>query len=97
MVIVTQSPGNTTAGDSIDVLHTSIGVQGSYTGSATGGTAFSGTLALTLDKAIAMGLRLNLGAITQSQAFQQAQGQSRVARSQLLPNIDTVVAKPSSS
>ena len=93
MVIVNQSPGNTTAGGPIDVLHSSITVQGSYTGSAAGGTAAGGTLALTLDQAIAMGLRLNLGAITQSQVFQQAQGQVRVARSQLLPNLDTVASE----
>jgi outer membrane protein TolC len=44
-----------------------------------------GVLDLTLERALEMGLRRNLGAISQSAAAQQAKGQRDVARSGLLP------------
>ncbi len=89
-VTVNQSTGNAGSGsNSVDIIRTSINVQGSYAGSATSNTSNPGTLTLTLEKALDLGLRFNLGAITQSQAFNQAQGQVRVARSQLLPYLDS--------
>ena len=46
---------------------------------------FSGKLSLR--EAIARGLDYNLGAVGQSNAVRQAQGQSQVARSALLVNV----------
>ena len=40
-----------------------------------------------------MGLRSNLGALSQSAAVQQAQGRATVARSTLLPQVNTVVSE----
>ena len=48
---------------------------------------------LSLETALAMGLRTNLGAISQSAAVEQAQGQRIVAKSELLPQLNTVVSE----
>ncbi len=48
--------------------------------------SFSGKLSLR--EAIQRGLEYNLGAVGMTQAMRQAQGQSRVARSALLPNLN---------
>src|SRR5256885_2299895 len=71
---------------SVNVLNTTIQVQGPYAGSSAGKGAFSGKL--TLNDAIARGLEYNLGAVGLNQAVRQARGQSRVARSSLLPNLN---------
>jgi outer membrane protein TolC len=52
---------------------------------------FSGKLSLR--EAIARGLNYNLGAVGQSNAVRQAQGQSQVARSALLPNASGYLAE----
>lgn len=88
-VTTTQSPvpGTTT---SVNTLNPSIQVQGPFTGSVSG-TPFSGKL--SLQDAIQRGLRYNLGAISQSQAAQQSHGQTRVARSALMPNVNGSLAE----
>jgi outer membrane protein TolC len=52
---------------------------------------FSGKLSLR--EAIARGLNYNLGAVGQSNAVREAQGQSQVARSALLPNASAYLAE----
>jgi outer membrane protein TolC len=52
---------------------------------------FSGKLSLR--EAIERGLNYNLGAVGQSNAVRQAQGQSQVARSALLPNASGYLAE----
>src|SRR5215467_10134450 len=76
-------PGTTT---SVNTLNPALQVQGPYTGSAEGKVPFSGKL--SLHDAIRRGLQYNLGAVGLSNAVRQAQGQSRVARSALLPNVN---------
>ncbi|HEY3131338.1 MAG TPA: TolC family protein [Acidobacteriota bacterium] len=78
-------PGTTT---SINTLNPTVQVQGPYAGSAlsTGKIPFSGTL--TLREAVRRGIEFNLGAVGLVQAVHQARGQSRVARSALLPNLN---------
>jgi outer membrane protein TolC len=93
-VTVNQSTGNSgNSTNSIDIIRTSINIQGSYSGSAPPDTSNSVTLTLTLEKAFDLALHFNLGTITQSQTFNQAQGQARVARSQLLPNFDSTASE----
>lgn len=75
-------PGTTT---SVNTLNPSIQVQGPFTGSVSG-PSFSGKL--SLQDAIQRGLHYNLGAVNLSHAAQQAHGQSRVARSALMPNLN---------
>ena len=83
-VKATQSPlpGVTTG---VETVSPNIQVQGSYTGSTRGASVPAGTLSFT--DAIRRGLEYNLGLTGQTQAVRQAQGQMKVARSTLLPNL----------
>jgi outer membrane protein TolC len=76
-------PGTT---NSVNTVNPTVQVEGPYSGSATGKAAFSGKL--SLDDAIRRGLAYNLGAVGIAQAVQQAHGETRVARSALLPNLN---------
>src|SRR5260221_4938374 len=86
-VTTTQSPvpGTTT---SINTVNPVVQVQGPFAGStrSTASMPFSGKLSLS--EAIQRGLQYNLGAVGQSHAARFAHGQSRVARSTLLPNVN---------
>lgn len=88
-VATTQSavPGVTT---SVNTVNPSVQVQGPFSGSVSG-TQFSGKL--SLQEAMQRGLRFNLGSVGLAQSVQQAHGQSRVARSALLPNISGSLAE----
>jgi outer membrane protein TolC len=85
-VAATQSPipGATT---SVNTLNPAIQVQGAYAGSVTGAdkVRFSGKLSLR--EAVQRGIMYNLGAVGMANAVRQANGQSRIARSALLPNV----------
>jgi outer membrane protein TolC len=85
-VIAVESPiaGTTT---SVNTINPTVQVQGAYSGGArsTAKLPFSGKLSLR--EAIERGLDFNLGALGLSYAALQAQGQSQVARSALLPNL----------
>ncbi|MFL6549102.1 MAG: TolC family protein [Povalibacter sp.] len=83
-VVVNQAttPGVTS---SVNTLNTNVQVQGPYTGSAAIGAIVG---PLTLRDAIRRGLAHNLGSIGLNNALRQSQGQSRVARSGLLPNLN---------
>lgn len=76
-------PGTTT---SVNTINPTVQVQGSYAGSATSKVSFSGKLSLR--EAVERGLQSNLGAVGIAQIVRQAHGQSRVARSALLPNVN---------
>jgi outer membrane protein TolC len=73
--------------NSVNTINPTVQVQGAYAGSAvsTAKMPFSGKLSLR--EAVARGLDYNLGAVGLSNASRQAQGQSHVARSALLPNL----------
>ncbi len=92
-VSVTQQtvPGST--GSSVNLLDTTVMIQGPYAGSVLRGQPVPGVLSLTLSDALKMGLRENLGAISQGAAVQQAEGQRLSARSALLPNINIGAAE----
>jgi outer membrane protein TolC len=83
-VTATESPvpGTTT---SVNTINPAVQVQGPFAGSA-GKPPFSGKLSLR--EAVERGLRYNLGSIGLAQAVEQARGQTRVARSALLPNVN---------
>ncbi len=85
-VTATQS---TTPGvaSTVNTLNPTVQVQGAYSGSTSGisNAPFSGKLSLR--DAIRRGLEYNLGAVGLAQAVRQAHGQTRVARSVLLPNL----------
>jgi outer membrane protein TolC len=73
--------------NSVNTINPSVQVQGPYAGSSasTANRPFSGKLSLR--EAIDRGLNYNLGAVGLNHAVRQAQGQSQIARSALLPNV----------
>ena len=79
--------------NSVNTINPSIQTSGPYTGSSlsTSKMPFSGKL--SLKEAVARGLEYNLGAVGLSLALQQAQGQARVVRSALLPNVNGNLAE----
>jgi outer membrane protein TolC len=79
--------------NSVTTINPSVQVQGNYAGSAASASdrPFSGKLSLR--DAIARGLSYNLGAASQNHAVRQAQGESQIARSALLPNVSGYLAE----
>jgi outer membrane protein TolC len=77
----------------VNTLSPSVQVQGAYAGSTPGVAKmpFSGKLGLR--EAIQRGLAYNLGQTGATQALRQAQGQSKVALSSLLPNLNGTVTE----
>jgi len=75
----------------VNTLSPSVQVQGAYAGSTPGvaNMPFNGKLGLR--EAIQRGLAYNLGQTGATQALRQAEGQSKVALSSLLPNINGTV------
>jgi outer membrane protein TolC len=75
----------------VNTLNPSVQVQGAYAGSTPGVAKmpFSGKLGLR--EAIQRGLAFNLGETGATQALRQAQGQSKVALSSLLPNLNGTI------
>jgi outer membrane protein TolC len=79
--------------NSVTTINPSVQVQGPYAGSSssTANLPFSGKLSLR--DAIQRGLSYNLGAAAQNRAVRQAQGQTQIARSALLPNVSGYLAE----
>jgi outer membrane protein TolC len=92
-VSTSQSTTNSAGGNSVNLINSTTNVQGQYSGSLATGTNTGTVLPLRLDYALQLALRNNLGAVSQSNALTQAQGAARVARSTLLPNVDTSVSE----
>src|SRR5262245_59781637 len=91
-VTAVQQPvaGTTT---SVNTLNTSVQPSGPFAGSVSGSAKapFAGTLSFI--DAIHRGLDFNLGTEGITQAIRQAQGQSKVVRSGLLPNLDATASE----
>jgi outer membrane protein TolC len=86
------APGGGNSG-SVDVIDSTVMVPAPYNGSVPKGTATANAVQLTLAQALAMGLRTNLGVLAQSANEQQARGQKVLAKSELLPQLNTVVSE----
>jgi hypothetical protein len=84
-VTAQQSTVQGSSSSSVNVLNTTVQVQGSYTGSVP--DAISGVVHLTLKDAIQRGLRTNLGALGADASQWQARGSRLAALSALLPSI----------
>ncbi len=89
--VMVQQQTTPTAGSngSVDILQNNVTIQYAYGGSTPNGTATGADMPLTLDQALHMGLRFNLAALTETATVMQAEGQRRVAKSDLLPNLNT--------
>ena len=92
-VSVTETTNAAASGNSVVTVDTRVTVQPPYSGSAAAGVATKDVMALTLDQALALGLKENLGALAQSAQEQQARGQQGIAKSALLPQVNTVVSE----
>jgi outer membrane protein TolC len=75
----------------VNTLSPSVQVQGAYAGSTPGVAKMPFNGKLGLREAIQRGLAYNLGQTGATQALRQAQGQSKVALSSLLPNINGTI------
>jgi outer membrane protein TolC len=91
-VTATQAPVAGTT-NSVNTINPSIQSAGPYTGSAssTSKMPFSGKLSLR--EAVARGLEYNLGSVGLSTAMRQAHGQTLVARSALMPNLNGTLSE----
>ena len=92
-VVVTQQTAPASAPGDVNVLNTTVMVQGPYAGGVPSGKLEPGTLDLTLEAALKMALRNNLGRLTQDAGVMQAEGQRLAARSALLPNLNIGAAE----
>jgi outer membrane protein TolC len=79
--------------NSVTTINPSVQVQGPYTGSSPSTAKQPFTGRLSLREAVDRGLSYNLGAMDLNNAVRQAQGQSQIARSSLLPNISGYLAE----
>lgn len=92
-VSVTEQTSPAVAPGSSNVINATVTVRPPFAGSVPAGPVTKDLLALSLAQALARGLRTNLGAIDQSAAVQQAESERQLARSSLLPNLNTGVSE----
>jgi outer membrane protein TolC len=79
--------------NSVATINPSVQVQGPYTGSSSSTARLPFAGKLSLRDAIERGLNVNLGAANLNRTVTQAQGQSEIARSALLPNVSGYLAE----
>ena len=92
-VIVTQQTTDNSGPNSVNVIEDRVQVLTPYNGSVPQGKATGDVLPLSLEQALAMGMRTNLGALRESASVEQAQGQRTVAASTLRPNLNLGVSE----
>jgi outer membrane protein TolC len=79
--------------NSVTTINPSVQIQGPYTGSSSSTAKLPFNGKLSLRDAVERGLNFNLGATNLNRAVRQAQGQSEIARSALLPNVSGYLAE----
>jgi outer membrane protein TolC len=87
-VTTNRSTVNSGGANSINLVNSSINVQGPYAGSVQNGKATGTALSLTLSEAIRQGMQFNLGSVISAQGIRQAEGQRYEALNGLLPQIN---------
>jgi outer membrane protein TolC len=90
-VTTNQSTVNAGGASSVNLINSTVNVQGPYSGSIQNGKATSTPVSLTLAEAIGKGLQYNLGNVTSANGILQAQGQRYEALNALLPQINGVL------
>lgn len=83
-------PGTTS---SVNTVNPTVQISGPYSGSVRSTTAIPFTGKLSLEEALRRGLAYNLGAVNMAQSVRQTGAQVRVARSALLPNINSSLSE----
>jgi len=86
-----QSTVNVGGANSVNLINSSVDVQGLYRGSIASGTNTGTVLPISLDYALKTGFQYNLGTVAQAQSIRSAQGQRYEALNALLPNISGVL------
>lgn len=86
-----QSTVNAGGANSVNLINSSVNVQGVYQGSIPTGMSTGTAIPLTLDYALKQGLQYNLGTVAVAQSIRSAEGQRYQALNALLPNVAGVV------
>ena len=86
----TAVPGTT---NSINTINPVVQVQGPFTGSASSVNRMPFSGRLSLREAVDRAIEFNLGAVGLTEAVRQARGQTKVARSTLLPNLNASLSE----
>jgi len=86
----TAIPGTT---NSINTINPTVQVQGPFSGSTSSVTKIPFTGRLSLREAVDRAVEFNLGAVGLTQAVRQSRGQSKIARSALLPNLNASLSE----
>ncbi len=86
--VTAQQSASAGSTSSVNTSTTTVQVQGSYTGSVPDPNSAHAPVTLTLEQAIQMGLRFNLGAVSASATLRQVRAQRLSALSQLQPTIN---------
>ena len=92
-VSVMQGTTNSGGGNTVNSINSTVSVQMPYTGSTPMGKSTGQVISLTLARALELGLKYNLGAVTEANTVAQAKGQRDVAKSTLLPNLNTGISE----
>jgi outer membrane protein TolC len=79
--------------NSVTTINPSVQIQGPFTGSSSSTAKLPFAGKLSLRDAVERGLNFNLGAANLNRTVRQAQGQSEIARSALLPNVSGYLAE----
>jgi outer membrane protein TolC len=79
--------------NSVTTINPSVQIQGPFTGSSSSTAKLPFAGKLSLRDAVERGLNFNLGATNLNRTVRQAQGQSEIARSALLPNVSGYLAE----
>jgi outer membrane protein TolC len=90
-VVTNQSTVNAGGANSVNLIDSTVNVQGPYLGSTPTGAASAIAISLTLDNALKQGLQYNLGTVSSAQSIRSAEGQRYEILSALLPTVTGVV------
>ena len=91
--VVPQQRSSGVTSSTVNTSTTTIQVQGVYGGSVSGLETGYTKLVLTLDQAVQMGLKFNLGSVSAGASFRQTRAQRLSALSALLPSIDASLSE----
>src|SRR6202050_4491629 len=84
----TQSTVNAGGQNSVNLIDSSVSIQGSYLGSVPTGTATDSVISLSLPEALRRALNYNLGVISVTEGVRQTRAQRLAFLSQVLPEVN---------
>lgn len=91
--VVPQQRSSGVTSSTVNTSNTTIEVQGAYAGSAAVIEQGYANIVLTLDQAVQLGLKFNLGSVGAGASFRQTRAQRLSALSALLPSIDASLSE----